>query len=61
MGNFWAIFLNVNLILVFIESFYHPSSLNYLLEYIVVKFHNHWLQNSVITTIRFFLIQAQLA
>ena len=36
---FWASFLTPNLILFCLEGWYHPSSLYYLLEFIVAKFH----------------------
>ena len=36
-----------------------PSYLNYLLGFIVAKFHNRWLESSVVTTICFSFIQAQ--
>ena len=36
-----------------------PSYLNYLLGLIVAKFHNRWLESSVVTTICFSFIQAQ--
>ena len=37
----------------FLEGWHRPSSFIYLLEFIVAKFHNRWLQSSVVTTILF--------
>ena len=61
LGAFFSLSISFNFAYNFLEGWYHPSFLNYLLKFIVAKFHSRWLQNSVITTICFSLIQAQQA
>ena len=60
-GPFFSLSISFNFAYNFLEGWYHPISLVYLLEFTVAKFHSRWLQNSVVTTICFSLIQAQQA
>ena len=60
-GPFFSLSISFNFAYNFLEGWYHPISLDYLLEFTVAKFHSRWLQNSVVTTNCFSLIQAQQA